>query len=158
MIRRPPRSTLFPYTTLFRSLFGLIPATDIAISVVNRLIVAFLPPRILPKLDVSEGGVPPELRTAVVIPTLFGNVDAVADALETIEVQYLANREAHLHFAILSDYTDADEPTKPGDDGILRAAVAGVNELNERYAPETRDAFYLFHRDRKWNEAQGVWM
>src|SRR3989441_7351361 len=26
MIRRPPRSTLFPYTTLFRSLFGLEPA------------------------------------------------------------------------------------------------------------------------------------
>src|SRR5258707_9645058 len=24
MIRRPPRSTLFPYTTLFRSLFSLI--------------------------------------------------------------------------------------------------------------------------------------
>src|SRR2546427_6468002 len=26
MIRRPPRSTLFPYTTLFRSLICLIPA------------------------------------------------------------------------------------------------------------------------------------
>src|SRR2546430_12223901 len=26
MIRRPPRSTLFPYTTLFRSLFGGPPA------------------------------------------------------------------------------------------------------------------------------------
>src|SRR5256885_8743049 len=25
MIRRPPRSTLFPYTTLFRSLFALFP-------------------------------------------------------------------------------------------------------------------------------------
>src|SRR3712207_9323312 len=25
MIRRPPRSTLFPYTTLFRSRFGLAP-------------------------------------------------------------------------------------------------------------------------------------
>src|SRR2546430_9155164 len=24
MIRRPPRSTLFPYTTLFRSMFGLV--------------------------------------------------------------------------------------------------------------------------------------
>src|SRR2546430_3631380 len=24
MIRRPPRSTLFPYTTLFRSLFGFV--------------------------------------------------------------------------------------------------------------------------------------
>src|SRR2546429_7162075 len=32
MIRRPPRSTLFPYTTLFRS-FGSITAQDI----VNRL-------------------------------------------------------------------------------------------------------------------------
>src|SRR2546429_5734305 len=27
MIRRPPRSTLFPYTTLFRSLFGELGAT-----------------------------------------------------------------------------------------------------------------------------------
>src|SRR3712207_7155288 len=26
MIRRPPRSTLFPYTTLFRSVFGLMVA------------------------------------------------------------------------------------------------------------------------------------
>src|SRR5690349_23919192 len=30
MIRRPPRSTLFPYTTLFRSVPGPIPATAAA--------------------------------------------------------------------------------------------------------------------------------
>src|SRR2546422_8428141 len=30
MIRRPPRSTLFPYTTLFRSLSALWTATEIA--------------------------------------------------------------------------------------------------------------------------------
>src|SRR3989475_4496544 len=29
MIRRPPRSTLFPYTTLFRSQQGLVPVADI---------------------------------------------------------------------------------------------------------------------------------
>src|SRR2546430_10150936 len=28
MIRRPPRSTLFPYTTLFRSRHGLFPVTQ----------------------------------------------------------------------------------------------------------------------------------
>src|SRR2546422_5898031 len=28
MIRRPPRSTLFPYTTLFRSLYGLLVTAD----------------------------------------------------------------------------------------------------------------------------------
>src|ERR1041385_8175378 len=31
MIRRPPRSTLFPYTTLFRSLFDLSPWIDFRI-------------------------------------------------------------------------------------------------------------------------------
>src|SRR3712207_8944459 len=31
MIRRPPRSTLFPYTTLFRSIFGGLFAPDVAI-------------------------------------------------------------------------------------------------------------------------------
>src|SRR5256885_7044332 len=29
MIRRPPRSTLFPYTTLFRSLPGRVPLPDV---------------------------------------------------------------------------------------------------------------------------------
>src|SRR5260221_10847824 len=28
MIRRPPRSTLFPYTTLFRSIFKMSPSND----------------------------------------------------------------------------------------------------------------------------------
>src|SRR5438034_7636180 len=31
MIRRPPRSTLFPYTTLFRSVLGLGQAIDISL-------------------------------------------------------------------------------------------------------------------------------
>ncbi|MEK7403367.1 MAG: glucoamylase family protein [Gemmatimonadota bacterium] len=139
------------------TLLGLIPSSDIAISMTNRLIIAFLPPRILPKLDVREG-VPPEFRTAVVIPTLFGSVDAVAEALETIEVQFLANREAHLHFAILSDFTDADAEAKDSDAAIVAAAVDGVRALNARYAPKSEDAFYLFHRPRLWNPAQGAWM
>src|SRR6202451_4823426 len=32
MIRRPPRSTLFPYTTLFRSWSGLVPASTVSTS------------------------------------------------------------------------------------------------------------------------------
>src|SRR3989454_10583133 len=39
MIRRPPRSTLFPYTTLFRSLaIGLVLVTTVAIGVVAHLL------------------------------------------------------------------------------------------------------------------------
>src|SRR2546430_7499239 len=35
MIRRPPRSTLFPYTTLFRSLFLALGAVTAAVQVAN---------------------------------------------------------------------------------------------------------------------------
>src|SRR2546422_9641800 len=36
MIRRPPRSTLFPYTTLFRSREHLVPADALAVRVAER--------------------------------------------------------------------------------------------------------------------------
>src|SRR3712207_7730324 len=37
MIRRPPRSTLFPYTTLFRSLARLLPGWTRSRAVLHRL-------------------------------------------------------------------------------------------------------------------------
>ncbi|HWB43228.1 MAG TPA: hypothetical protein VG500_18340, partial [Gemmatimonadales bacterium] len=139
-------------------LLGLIPANDIAVNLVNQLVTAFLPPRTLPKLDLHEHGVPPEYRTAVVIPTLFASVDAVREALEHLEVQFLANREAHLHFAVLSDFTDSATETREDDGTIVEAAVDGVRALNARYAGAGDDVFYLFHRARRWNPREGVWM
>ncbi len=139
-------------------LFALIPATEIAVNMVNQLVTAFLPPRPLPKLDLHEHGVPPEFRTAVVIPTLFESVDAVREALDNLEVQFLANREAHLHFAVLSDFTDSPTEHREGDAAILAAAVEGVTALNARYAAGSQDAFNLFHRSRRWNPSEGVWM
>jgi cyclic beta-1,2-glucan glucanotransferase len=146
-------------TLLMVGLVALLPVLDIAISAVHQLVAAFLPPRLLPKLDLrGEGGIPAEFRTAVVIPTLFADVHGVHEALETIEVQFLANREAHLHFAVLSDFTDAATATMESDNAIVQAAVDGINSLNARYAAESGDAFYLFHRERRWNAQQGAWM
>ncbi len=137
---------------------AFLPANDIAVNIVNQFITATLPPRMVPKLDLLRNGVPAEFRTAVVIPILFESVEAVREALETLEVRFLANREAHLHFAILSDFTDSATEIAPGDDRIVAAAEDGVRALNARYAAETEDAFYLFHRPRRWNARQGVWM
>ena len=139
-------------------LLALILANDIAVNVVNQLVTAFLTPRPLPKLDLHEHGVPPEYRTAVVVPTLFGSVGAVGESLENLEVQFLANREAHLHFAVLSDFTDSPSETRENDEAIVAAAVEGVKALNARYAEGREDAFYLFHRPRRWNPQEGVWM
>jgi cyclic beta-1,2-glucan glucanotransferase len=140
-------------------LFALIPANDIAVNVMNQLVTAFLPPHVLPKLDLARhGGIPEEFRAVVVVPTLFGSVEAVTEAIEHLEVQYLANREAHLHFAILSDFTDAPTETREGDAEIEKAAVAGIRALNAKHALGEEDTFYLFHRARQWNPSQGVWM
>ena len=139
-------------------LIGLLPAADMAVNLVNQLVTAFLEPRPLPKLDLHENGVPPEYRTAVVIPTLFPSADAVEEMLENLEVQFLANREAHLHFALLGDFTDSATETREEDAAILQAAVDGVRALNARYAEGREDAFYLFHRARRWNPREGVWM
>lgn len=147
-----------PAAVMLVVLVALLPANDIVVSVVNQLVTAFLPPRVLPKLDLPANGVPPEYRTVVVIPTLLASEDGVRDALANLEAQYLANREAHLHFAVLSDFTDADAETTESDDPILAAVAQGVRALNERYAPEEQDAFYLLHRPRRWNPQQGVWM
>src|SRR2546425_7958675 len=40
MIRRPPRSTLFPYTTLFRSLLGVVDAVIVASPAATHSVVA----------------------------------------------------------------------------------------------------------------------
>src|SRR2546425_6951556 len=65
MIRRPPRSTLFPYTTLFRSipnpmldfLYFLVPPTIIGL-VVTFLILRFYYRKDLAKSDEDFGTIP----------------------------------------------------------------------------------------------------
>ena len=46
----------------------------------------------------------------VVVPTLLTSTESVAALLEHIEVLALGNLDPHIHFAILSDFADADAP------------------------------------------------
>jgi len=137
---------------------AIIPASEIGISVINQLVTLLMPPRLLSKLEMRDFGIPDEYMTAVVVPTLLGSVRGVEEALEHIEVQYLANRDPNLRFAILSDFTDSPTELRDGDDAILAAATVGVHQLNARYATGGADVFFLFHRPRLWNAKQKVWM
>jgi cyclic beta-1,2-glucan synthetase len=140
-------------------LLGLIPAAHLAVTAVHLLITTLVAPRELAALDLHEaGGVPPQYRTAVVVPTLLDGVAAVEETLEHLEVQYLANRSANLHFAVLGDFTDADTETRAEDDVITAAAIAGVDALNARYVEGGSAPFCLFLRPRRWNGRQGCWM
>ena len=46
----------------------------------------------------------------------------------------------------------------PDDRSLIDDALHRVRELNQRYAGDGPDLFYLFHRRRLWNPAQGCWM
>ena len=82
----------------------------------------------------------------------------VAALLEHLEVQALGNLDKRVHFAILSDFRDAATRDLPDDASVLEAARAGVQALNTRFGPDHADRFFLFHRARRWNPREGVWM
>lgn len=127
------------------------------LQVVNWLIALCLRPRSLPRLDYSKG-IPADHITAVAVPTLLTSLDSGQILADGLELRYLANRGEHLLFVLLTDLADAPHQVMPEDGAIIAAATKAVDDLNARYANEERSLFYLLHRPRLWNSAEGVWM
>ena len=136
------------------ALFGMFPASDIAVGLMNRFIIGGLPPRHLPRLALKDG-VPETLSTFVVVPTLFISVAGVKEQVDQMEIRYLSNPDSHVRFALLSDWNDAELETMPNDDQMLNAATTAVTALNVKYGGER---FFVFHRKRLWNPSEGKWM
>lgn len=136
---------------------SLLCASQLAISVVNYFSTLFVKPHLLPRMDFSLE-IPPEYRTLVAVPVMLTEIKEIENLLEALEIRYLANRNGHLHFGLVTDFTDAAEETTPADAELLETAKNGINELNKKYQRENEDLFYLFHRPRKWNARENIWM
>jgi cellobiose phosphorylase len=133
-------------------------ASQLGVAIVNRLASMLVAPRALPRMDFSAG-VPPQAQTLVVVPTLLGSAESAAALIESLEVRFLANRDKHVQFGLLTDFADAAEETLAEDEPILRAAAHGIEQLNRKYGDDAGDsAFFLFHRPRRWNAQERVWM
>ncbi len=142
---------------LLVALLSLVPAVTIAVSLVNWAITNTVPPRVLPKMDFSKG-LPPECKTLVVIPSLLTDEEEVHSLLQQLEQHHLRNRDPHLLLALVSDFADAPQQNLDGDDALFQTAAEGIQALNERYKDATGGPFLLLHRERRWNEAEGIWM
>ncbi|MEQ1636321.1 MAG: glucoamylase family protein [Methylococcales bacterium] len=139
---------------LLLALVAVFPAADIAVGLVNRLIIAGLPPNHLPRLALKEG-IPATLSTFVVVPTLFVSIASVKEQIEQMEIRYLSNPGEHVRFALLSDWADSDHETMPNDEQLLEIAISGVSTLNTKYGEQR---FFAFHRKRLWNPSESKWM
>ena len=132
-------------------------ASQLGLSLLNWLATLTVSPQRLPRMDYS-GGIPASARTLVVIPSLFASAQDVEDLLEALEVRFLGNRDERLHFALLTDFTDAATQTLPGDEALLQLAQRRIEALNTRYASAQTDRFFLLHRPRQWNVTEQCWM
>ena len=139
------------------TLVFLVCASQLGVALMNWLSTLLVTPHRLPRLDFS-GGIASNCRTMVVVPTMLGDAVGIDRLLETIEIHYLANRDAHLHFALLTDLRDASQEKVPGDEALVERARAGVEGLNLKYPAERGERFFLFHRPRLWNASEDVWM
>ena len=135
----------------------LLGASHLAVALVNWLATLLVTPHILPRMDFS-GGIPPESRTLTVIPTMLTSAQNIEDLVDGLEVRFLANRDEHLHFGLLTDFRDAPEETLPEDEPLLRLARKRIEDLNEKYRSAKGDIFFLFHRPRRWNPGERIWM
>ncbi|MFC7095227.1 GH36-type glycosyl hydrolase domain-containing protein [Jeongeupia naejangsanensis] len=136
----------------------LLATSQLAVALVNWLTTLLVSPHPLPRMDFCSG-VPSASRTLVVVPTLLTSPQNIEDLVEALEVRFLANRDAQLHFGLLTDLRDAQAESLPEDEQLLQLAQTRIAELNAKYASERgTDAFFLFHRHRRWNPQERVWM
>jgi len=142
---------------LLVALLALVPASDLAVAIIHRVVHRLKKPVPLPRMDLRQG-VPVTASTMVIVPTLLTSKDGAQRLVDHLEVHALGNMDAHVHFALLTDFPDAAQQTVTGEDAVLAHAIAGIEALNARYAVGTANRFLLFHRSRQWNESEGVWM
>jgi cellobiose phosphorylase len=138
-------------------ILSVLCGSNLAVAVVNWLATLLVTPHPLPRMDFSKG-IPPESRTLVIVPTMLTSVQNIEDLIDALEVRFLANRDDHLHFGLLTDFRDAFEETLPEDEPLLLLARQGIEELNEKYRGSESDTFFLLHRPRRWNPRDLIWM
>ena len=142
---------------IFFTVVFLVCASQLGVALMNWLTTLLVKPRLLPRLDFSSG-ITSDCSTMVVVPTMLTSLEGVDRLIETLEIHHLANRDQNLHFALLTDFRDATQEVLPEDKALLERARAGVRMLNQKYPSGNHALFFLFHRPRRWNAGEGLWM
>ena len=129
-------------------------SSQFAVAFMNWALTRNITPRHTPRMDYSHG-IPENMRSVVVVPTMLGSRGNIDTLLEKMEIRYLGNRDANLHFVLLTDFKDSPDERRPDDAGLLDYAAAGIEALNREHGA---DRFFMFHRPRVWNATERVWM
>jgi len=139
------------------SVIIFLATTRLSVSIINWISTILSKPSLLPRIDYSKG-IAADASTMVVIPTMLTSVSAIDQLVEGLEVRFLANRDVNLYFALLTDFKDAKTEHLPEDESLIRLLKSKIIELNRKYRNPSNEPFFLFHRPRKWNNYDKIWM
>lgn len=142
---------------IFLLIICIISISQPSLTFINWLVTLFARPHLLPRLDFSKG-IPDQFRSIVVIPSMLTGIKEIEVLVEDLEVRFLCNRDKNVHFALLTDYKDADTQNLPEDEELLQFAKDKIIELNRKYDRIKDDTFFLFQRPRKWNAKERKWI
>ncbi|HEX2394957.1 MAG TPA: hypothetical protein VHI78_06390, partial [Bacteroidales bacterium] len=141
----------------FLYLILALSVSHLSVSLINWLTTMFALPKLLPRLDLSDG-IPSESRTLVVVPSMLISETQIEDLVEDLEVRFLANQDKNLLFGLLTDFLDADKENIPEDSSLIDFARNKIVELNKKYRIDGETFFYFFHRPRIFNPKDKTWM
>ena len=150
-----PDTTALEFVLLSILIF-LLPGSQAAVQLMNYLTTNLLPVDTLPKLDFSQC-IPDDCVTMVAIPTLLLSEKQVHGLVENLEVRFLGNHDRNIHFAIVSDLPDSDQPASE-ESSLVALCARLIRELNERYSGKRVGSFFLLHRHRVYNPSERGWM
>jgi cyclic beta-1,2-glucan synthetase len=147
------------WTTVVTLVLLAWPLSEALLALAQRIMAESVRVQALPRLDFANG-IPERHRALVVMPTLLASAANNAQLAHRLELHWLANREAHAQFALLTDWADALQASLPEDAVLLDDALRRIAALNAKYpvAPDAAPRFLLLHRPRTWSDTERRWM
>ena len=130
-----------------------IPISEIVIQSLQYILSKIVKPKLIPKLDLSEG-IPEELATMIIIPTIIKDKEKVKELISKLEVYYLANKSENIYFTLLGDCTSSEKEKEEFDNELIRVGKEEIQRLNEKYKQIGLGKFQFIYRKRRWNSKE----
>lgn len=143
---------------LFSFLIWLV-TLEIFYQILSRLIVCYVNPERLPRVE-FKSGVPDSCRTMLVVPCILYNIESIDEQLLQLEIHHLSQPEDNLFFALITDLEDSSQEQTPDDIQFVKTLFSKLDKLNLTYkkSGSGEPRFYVFHRNRAFNAQEGCWM
>ncbi len=152
------RKTSNVFLTLLEFFILFIPITEIVVQVIQYVLNKLVKTKEIPKLDLING-VPEELSSVVVIPTILNNRKKVKELMRKLEVFYLANKSDNLYFCLLGDVTASAKINEDVDDEIIDEGLKEVERLNKKYSENNMfPKFHFLYRSRVWSSGESCYL